>query len=67
MFRKKYLLPGMQSLDNTVSAVDIWEAWPYDPRKNVLKVGVKLPLLLHDGLQDSPAAAAAAQTKPVHK
>lgn len=47
----------MQSLDNWVSAGDICEAWPCDPGKNALKVGEKLPLPLHHGLQDSPAAA----------
>lgn len=47
----------MQSLDNWVSAGDICEAWPCDPGKNALKVGGKLPLPVHHGLQDRPAAA----------
>lgn len=55
----------MQSLDNWVSAGDICEAWPCDPGKNALKVGGKLPLPLHHGLQDSPTAAQ--QTQPLQK
>lgn len=55
----------MQSLDNWVSAGDICEAWPCDPGKNALKVGGKLPLPLHHGLQDSPGAAQ--QTQPLQK
>lgn len=47
----------MQCLDNWVSAGDICEARPCDPGKNALKVGGKLPLPLHHGLQDSPTAA----------
>lgn len=39
-----------------LSAGDICEARPCDPGKNALKVGGKLPLPLHHGLQDSPAA-----------
>ena len=34
----KCSLPGMQSLDNCVSAGDICEARPHDPGKNALKV-----------------------------